>query len=327
MKKTTLLALVIPLGLAGFVVMRVPSFQSVPQPAISFDQALEKFQDLRVSESDLPLRDDGGSLLLHHGRKTERAFVLLHGLTNCPAQFALLAQILHASGSNVVVPRARLAGFSDRLNDEQGLQTGQDLVDQAATGLDIGAGLGDHVSLVGLSGSAVAVAWIAQNRTGIDDAVLISPFFSLHGAPVPLIDGIAAVLSRIPNFYLWWDSENKENLAGPDHAYPRFGTHCMAGTLQLSRNFRAHIAARPLLAKRVVFLTTATDQGANNPLTHSIAAQLAARKESHILVHEFPAALALPHDMIDPAQPGANTTLAYAKILDLLNVKTPESPG
>lgn len=111
--------------------------------------------------------------------------MLLHGLTNCPEQFLPLARILHSLGANVIIPRARYAGFADRLNTIQGYQSGQDLLDQAAVGLDIAEGLGDRVSVVGLSGSAIAAAWMAQHRDGVNDVVLIAPFSVWTAYPLP----------------------------------------------------------------------------------------------------------------------------------------------
>lgn len=308
----------------GWSIWKTPAFHSKPQPARSFDEALGKFEKLRSAESSLPLSPEGASRLLHHGRKTERAFVLLHGLTNCPEQFATLAARIHAAGHNVVVPRSRLAGFQDRLNGEQGLQTAQDLIDQAATGLDIAAGLGDRVTLVGLSGSAVAAAWMAQNREDLDEVAILAPFFGVFGIPAPLVDLAGAVLSRLPNFYVWWDPQKKESRHGPPHAYPRFGTRCMADSVQLSRNVRSNIAAKPPQCRRVLFITTASDIAANNSLTRSIAGILAAQGgPAEILAYEFPAGLRIPHDMIDPSQPGSNTPLVYRKLLDLLGTGAP----
>ena len=268
----------------------------------------------------MPLRPEGASRLLHHGQKTERVFVLMHGLTNCPEQFVPLAKILHSKGANVVLPRARLAGFADRLNKDQGHQTAQDLIDQAATGLDIASGLGDRITLIGLSGSAVAAGWMAQNREGVHDVMLIAPFFGMYGVKPSVLDAAAATLSKLPNFYQWWDASKKENLPGPIYAYPRFGTHCMADTIQLSRDVRAHLDTRPILAKRLIFLNTASDRGANNQLTKEIASRFEARKEAEVLTYEFPESLGIPHDMIDPAQPGANTEVSYSKILELVEM-------
>ena len=309
-------------------VWKVPSFESTPDPASSFDESLARFEKLRADDSSHPLSPQGASRLLHHGQKTDRAFVLLHGLTNCPEQFIPFAKILHAAGHNVVIPRARLAGYKDRLNGEQGLQTAQDLIDQAAVGLDIAAGLGNTTTLVGLSGSAVAAAWMAQNRDGIETVAILAPFFGAHGIPVPLADLGGATLSKLPNFHVWWDPEKKETLPGPPHAYPRFGTRCMADSVQLSRNVRAHLATSPPRARRVLFITTANDVAADNSLTDSISKTLAARSGStEILAFEFPPEAAIPHDMIDPTQPDSNIALVYPKLLDLLGVDPQADPG
>ena len=319
MKKTSLFGLPI-LVLLVVAMLQIPTFQSMPSPAATFDEALAKFENLRRDDSLHPLRPEGASRLFHHGHKTERVFVLLHGLTNCPEQFVPLAKILHAKGANVVIPRARLAGFADRLNNDQGHQTAQDLIDQAAVGLDIAGGLGDRITLIGLSGSAVAAGWMAQNGGGIGDVMLIAPFFGMYGVKPPIIDTTAATLSKLPNFYQWWDSSKKDTLAGPLYAYPRFGTHCMADTIQLSRDVRANLDSKPLLAKRLIFLTTASDRGANNQLTNEIASQLKVREGEKVITYEFPESLGIPHDMIDPAQPGANTDLSYSKILELVEM-------
>jgi hypothetical protein len=161
---------------------------------------------------------------------------------------------------------------------------------------------------------------MAQNREGVHDVMLIAPFFGMYGVQPSVLDAAAATLSKLPNFYQWWDASKKENLPGPVYAYPRFGTHCMADTIQLSRDVRANLDSRPILAKKLMFLTTASDRGANNQLTKEIAARLQVREGSKILSYEFPEALGIPHDMIDPAQPGTNTDVSYSKILELVEI-------
>ena len=322
--KRSLLLLLLPaaLALCAWFVFRVPDFSSVPHPAHDFAEAMGKFSALEERESPLPLSPEGKSRIFTHGKKTERAFVLLHGLTNCPEQFVPLAGILFQSGANVVIPRARYAGYADTMNAVQGLQSGQDLLDQAAEGLDIAAGLGDRVTLVGLSGSAVAAAWMAKNRGGIASVLLLSPFFGLAGHPVWMIDSLSAILSKAPNFYKWWDDELKEKIPRPSYAYPRYGTFCMADTIQLSRHVRANLAARPLQAGRLDILTTGTDKGANNILTGQLAADWSARNPGRVTLFEFPEKDGVPHDMIDPNQPDAKIRIVYPKILELLGVPT-----
>jgi hypothetical protein len=84
--KARLLLLVLLCGLVGISMWlwRVPAFASVPEPAGNYQQALKKFGAIEKTESTLPLSPEGHSRLLAQGHKTDRVFVLLHGLTNCP---------------------------------------------------------------------------------------------------------------------------------------------------------------------------------------------------------------------------------------------------
>lgn len=311
------------LALGAYFVFRIPHFSSVPHPARDYPEALAKFSELEKRESPLPLLPVGKSRLFTHGKKTGRVFVLLHGLTNCPEQFVPLARTLFQSGANVILPRARHAGYADVMNDVQGLQSGQDLLDQAAGGLDIAAGLGDRVTLVGLSGSAVAAAWMAENRDGIESVLLVSPFFGLEGHAVWMIDFLSAILSKAPNSYRWWNEELKEKIPGPTYAYPRYGTFCMADTIQLSRDVRAGMSRHPLKAGRLDILTTGTDKGANNSLTNQLAAEWESENPGRVTRFEFPEKDGVPHDMIDIHQPDAKIGISYPKILGLLGVPSP----
>ena len=159
-----------------------------------------------------------------------------------------------------------------------------------------------------------------QNRDGIESVLLVSPFFGAHGQPVALIDGISAVLTRAPNFYCWWNEKEKEAMAGPSYAYPRFGTRCIAGTIELSRDVRDHLASHPLRASRIAILTSACDTGANSEQTNQLAAQWKQKNLGRVSIYEFPKALGVPHDMIDPNQPDAKTQITYPKILEILHV-------
>lgn len=319
MKKRWIIALV--LAALGVWLFRVPGFSSAPHPAENYAAALKQFEAVEEAEAALPLCPEGRSRIFTHGHKTDRVFVLLHGLTNCPEQFVPLAKILFASGANVVIPRARYAGYADRMNEIQGMQSGQDLLDQAAAGLDIAAGLGDRISMAGLSGSAVAAAWMAENRDGIESVLIMSPFFSLYGYPVPVVDALSAVLSRTPNFYKWWNDDLKEKNPGPPYAYPRYGTGCMADTVQLARNVRA--STGPLKAGRLDILTAATDVGANNALTDQLAAKWTAKNPGRITISQFPKSDGVPHDMVDVNQPDAKISISYPVILSRLGVPSP----
>src|SRR5437763_7844595 len=80
----------------------------------SYDEAVSAVARIHAHEDSVVV-PIGHSILLVHGAPTPRAIVLLHGLTNSPQQFRLLAEQLYAGGANVYVPRlphhAELAGM------------------------------------------------------------------------------------------------------------------------------------------------------------------------------------------------------------------------
>jgi len=74
------------------------------------------------------------------------AFVLLHGITNCPLQFLALAESLRAGGDNVLVPRVDHHGLTDRMTT--------DLVRRAGVGT--GAAMRTLAAMVGAGIVSVA---------------------------------------------------------------------------------------------------------------------------------------------------------------------------
>src|SRR6266513_2480381 len=129
--------------------------------------------------------------LYTHGRRTEQALVLLHGFTNCPQQFDALAN------------RAAEAG----------------------------AGLGERLTVAGLSLGAILTGLVAQERDGIERAVLIAPMLGLKPIPGPVMNTLSRLVPRLPNFYMWWNRKEKDGI-GPPYGYPRFATHAYAALFQ-----------------------------------------------------------------------------------------------
>ena len=80
---------------------------AAPEPAgaSSFEEAVALYDEVRAQEEKLDLDDRCLSRLASPGVATESVVVLVHGFTNCPAQFTKLAGALFARGYNVHVPR------------------------------------------------------------------------------------------------------------------------------------------------------------------------------------------------------------------------------
>jgi len=305
----------LPLTGVTLFVLHVPAFRSTPHPAHSYEEALQKFTLIQQRETKLSLSPEGHSRLMVHKTKTNRVFVLLHGLSSCPEQCVPLAKILFTCGANVVIIRARAAGYANTFCEEQNNQSGQDLIDQAAESIDIAAGLGQEITIVSLSAGTLGATWMAEHRDGIDQVLLIAPFFGAYGWSLPALDVATAFLLYFPNFYIW----KKDLLHNPSYAYPGYGTQCLAKTLELSRAVRSFQG--PLKTKRLDFLISGADNVVNGQLTQKVAQQWSAENLGKVFFHEFPAALGIGHDCIDPNNYNSNTELSYPVILKILHLE------
>ena len=290
---------------------------SSPNPARSYDEAMGRWAGTQAREADLPLHEDGRTIVLTHGHPTDRVFVLLHGLTNSPRQFRELGEELFATGANVVIPRLAHHGLADRMTEAHAALTAQDLIRYAQYGVDLAQGLGKNVTVVGLSVSGISAAWLAQNRGDIDEVFLLAPLFGPAGVPDPLTPALAAALTRLPNRMLWWNPRVRENLPGPPTNYPRFATRSLGEALRLGLDTAQ--PDRPLRVNRLGIILTENDPAVNNARTRRLVEEWrAASPQTEIFFHEFPAAENIPHDFIDPLQPDARTDKVNPLLVDWL---------
>lgn len=315
-----LIGLVILAVLVGWVLFWPLNFSDLgsrANPTSSFDDAMARVEKVRAAEAQLPLSEWGGTIVLSHGKPTERVFVLLHGLTNSPEQFRALGDELFARGANVVIPRLAHHGLADRMNIDQANLRATDLIAQAESGLDIAVGLGERITVVGLSVSGVAAAWIAQHRAEPEAVFLLAPFFGPKGVPNWLTPSVARGMSRIPNGFVWWDGVAKENLAGSPQVYPRFATRQIGETLRLGMDVAAD--QNPMRPKSLQLVISESDGAVNNALAVHRMEQW--KKNSPVTTfqtHIFPATQSVPHDFIDPNQPDQQVDIVYPKLIDWL---------
>jgi pimeloyl-ACP methyl ester carboxylesterase len=247
--------------------------------------------------------------LYTHGRRTDRSLVLLHGFTNCPQQFDALGKHFHELGWNVFIPRYPRHGYSDRLTTSIAELRSEPLVALANRAAEAGAGLGERLTVAGLSLGGALTGLLAQERESVERAVLIAPMLGLQRIPGPAHPVLAELAYFLPNFWVWWDSKLKDEL-GPPHGYPRFPTHAYAALFKIARTvLKAARAAAPK-AGLIAVITNAAEAGLDNRFTY----QLVERWRRHgaaVSTFEFPASDRLPHDLIDPANPAQNTELVY----------------
>ena len=255
--------------------------------------------------------------LYTHGRRVERSLVLLHGFTNCPAQFDALGKQFFERGWNVLIPRYPRHGYSDRMNTAIAELRSEHLIAVANRAAEAGAGLGERLVIAGLSLGAILTGYLAQTRDGIDRVVLIAPMFGLKPIPGPALTALAEAAAVLPNFYIWWNAKAKDAI-GPPHGYPRFATHAYAALFRTGRQVITLASRSAPRAKSIAVVTNAAEPRLDNQFTYKLV-DLWRAHGANVSFFEFPADEHLPHDLIDPSNPDQNTERVYPVVVKTIS--------
>ncbi|HEV2140203.1 MAG TPA: alpha/beta fold hydrolase [Candidatus Dormibacteraeota bacterium] len=256
------------------------------------------------------------SRLYSHGERVERSLVLLHGFTNCPQQMDALGRDFFERGWNVFIPRYPRHGYADRLNTSIAELRSDHLVALANRATGVGAGLGERLTVAGLSLGGILAGLMAQTRDEVDRAVLIAPMLGLKPIPGPLLTALSKIAGRAPNFYVWWDGGLKDR-AGPAYGYPRLSTHAYAALFQTGRRLVAAARESAPKARSLVVITNAAEPRLDNRFTYRLIDSWK-RHDAKVETFEFPAGDDLPHDLIDPGNARQNTAFVYPVVERLI---------
>jgi pimeloyl-ACP methyl ester carboxylesterase len=287
-----------------------------PRPARDYAEAAARVAALQAHDT-AEIKPISRLQFLTHGHRVERAIALFHGYTNSPAQFRQLGQALFERGYNVLIPRLPHHGLPDRLTTRHALLTAEELVELAAESIDIALGLGERVTVAGLSMGGVMAGWTAQERPEVERAVLIAPGFGLYPLPAILVRPATHLFLRMPNFFIWWDPKLKDKVPDPGYGYPRYATHALAQMLRLGAAVRARARGNPPAARSIVLVTNANDLAVDNCTTCHLGATWQ-RHGGQVQTYEFAADLMLPHDLIDPKAAGQKIDAVYPVLLELI---------
>src|SRR5947207_163517 len=113
--------------------------RATTQATTDYAEALARVAALQALDTDA-VHTLCRTQLLSHGQRTARAVIFLHGLTNCPKQFARLAQTFFERGDNVLNARMPLHGLRDRLTAELAGLSARQLTDFTGHLLDLAHG-------------------------------------------------------------------------------------------------------------------------------------------------------------------------------------------
>ena len=292
------------IGIAAVVPASAGDVRTHPSPARGYADAVARAR-ARIAADSLVAASGGGSILLTHGARVPRAVVLLHGFTDSPKQFQALADSLYARGDNVFVPR--LPHHAERGRDvgELARLTAVELCRAADAAVDVGAGLGDSVVVMGLSVGGTMAAWAAEHRREVRRAVVIAPPFEVAHVPSMLERAIVNLSSHIPNV---------TRRAAPDSERPDrdpgFATHALAQVLRLGMAVRRDAEHLAPVRAEVLFLVNAHDRTVKTAPVLDLARLWNARSVP-VAVYEFPDSLELPHNIVDPMQRRGNDAAVY----------------
>jgi pimeloyl-ACP methyl ester carboxylesterase len=288
---------------------------SHPAPVQDYAEAAQRIETLHLREP-AGMNPDCTLQFLTHGKKVNRAIVLVHGYTNNARQFIELGRRFHELGYNVLIANLPYHGLADRMNTEHACLTAEQLVTYADETIDIARGLGDQVIMLGLSMGGIVTAWAAQNRPDLDLAVVISPAFGARVIPTPLTAAAMNIVLRLKDVFIWWNPKLKENVP-PPYGYPRFSLHVVAQTMRLGFATQARARSLPPAAKKIVVVFNPSDMAVNNALNMQVV-KLWQAQHGNVSTYEFEASLNLEHDFIDPSQPNQQVDLVYPRLIDLV---------
>lgn len=302
------------LGALALAPLRTGHLVSQPNPATDYADAQARFTRLAAAEGP-EVNPLCHSRLLSHGRQTEAAVVLIHGVTNCPKQMEVLGGRLHARGYNVLIPRMPRNGLTDRLTRQLKYLTAAELAAFGDTAVDIASGLGRRVMVLGLSAGGVVAAWLAQFRAGLGRAVIVAGSFGILQLK-PYQQTLARnLMCRLPS----WDRTDGKALwaSKPPYTYLRNSSRGLGEITRLGLATTRAATGTPAACPSITLVTNADDRVVAN----SFDVELARRWQAHgsgVVSYEFVAGLHLPHDVIDPLQPAAHTDIVYPRLLSFV---------
>ncbi len=286
-------------------------------PMMDYTQSVTAIQMWSQTDADQDIADYCRPIFLTHGKKMDQAVVLYHGYTNCPRQYEELAQVFFERGYNVYVPRLPHHGSRDRLAPDIGQLTLEDLMMTADRSVNIAQGLGDKVTVLGLSLGGVMAAWTAQFRGDVDTAVILVPSFGWYYLP-GVVKPILTAAYLLPDALLWWHPLERENRQIPYSMYHKFSTRGMGHTLMLGLSVLQASRHYAPLASHIIIMTTDMDRAVDNWNVQHLMSRWQ-QQGAKVRYDRFPAELKIEHDIIDPLQPYARPNEVYQKIFEMID--------
>ena len=276
---------------------------------------------LRQRQDDSVAVANGRSILMTHGNRAPRVYVLLHGFTDAPTQFAAVGGHLFAEGANVYIPR--LPHHAERVSPLRaiGRVKSDELARFADSTTQIARGLGDTIVVVGLSAGGVLAGWITQYHPEVHRTVLIAP--AIAPGRIPNGEGTTLVIlaSKLPEVVRMTapiDTARPENIPG-------ITTRGLAELLRLGQRVRDQAESTSPSAHDIVFLLNEADRTVSEDAAIGLARAWAERGATP-KVYRFFIGAKLPHNVMELNSHGGNTELVYPVVESLARHGVVDAP-
>ena len=312
------LALVLALISAALIAVdRAGAPKSNPRPTKTYAEAVSRVAELKARDGADILKP---TIFLDRGSKVETAVVLFHGFTNNPEQFEQLGDAYRAAGYNVLIPRLPEHGNRDLMTKNLSRLTETRLAQSADEAVDIAAGLGNKVEVVGLSGGGVMAAWAATSRPEVTSATIISPLFGVTLMPAWAVKPIVAWSRVLPDYYLWWDPALKQGHK-PADAYPRYSLRSISSFFDLGYDFSRQNGRGDTPLERAVLVTNAADRSVDSAVAKRVFRDRLGSIATTVKTFEYAESEGYAHDLIDPqGVNGPKTAAIYEKLMPLIGL-------
>lgn len=288
--------------------------QPLSNPARTFDEAVARISELGALDNDT-IHPLSRTALWSHGVKTPRAVLYLQGYTDSVQQFKQLGDLLFERGYNVFAPRLPYHGYTERLTRDHGKLTADEMIEWANQATDVAVGLGDKLTVIGLSLGGVLATWVAEQRADADNVLIVAPAYGTSAVPPKLTRTTARVVRRLPNMFVWWDPRARAE-QGFDYTYPRFSTRTLSHAFLLGAELLGHARAKPPAARRVWMITNANDAAVSNKICDAFVAAWQAHGTNQVQSYQYPKELGIPHDIMDPGDPAVKPDIVYPPLLE-----------
>jgi pimeloyl-ACP methyl ester carboxylesterase len=320
--RVLLVVAVVAVAIAGYLFLRpvgIPTPDGSAVQPMTWDQARAAVAATQAKEaSDPTIRADCNTRLYDHGAPTAKVIVLLHGYTNCPKQDEALAAKLFDLGYTVYVPRAPHHGQVPEQRDPLGSLKAPEIAAYGDEAMNIADGLGQDVSVLGLSGGGLVASYIAQYRADAALVVPIAAFLGLPSVPAPLTPAVLNAIELLPPIDMRDPPPDEATRGAFPHGASDTSAQGAAAYMEVAQTILHSAEHEAPKAGRIITVINDADTTVSNAMIDTLAERWHATAPDRTQVRHVDASLRILHDMITPDRDGQKVDVVYPMLLELL---------